>query len=126
MEKIHLLVLFGLVVLTSCNNKIEKDTAKILVSYNNAISEHRYNVQKIKDTFAPIGLSSREQNALLGTSWIQVNWNEIRTKYKIDSLENDFLEKYGEDEFNILSLKTSENFESKMNYHNQNYIKTSP
>jgi len=75
MEKIHLLVLFGLVVLTSYNNKI---------------------------------------------------WNVIRSKYKIDSLEKYFLEKYGEDEFNILSLKTSENFESKMNYNNQNYIKTSP
>jgi hypothetical protein len=126
MEKIHLLVIFGIILLNSCSNKIEKDTTKILVTYNKSISEHRHNVQKIKDAFAPIGLSKREQNALLGTSWIQDNWNEIRTKYKIDSLENDFLEKYGEDEFNILSLKTSENFENKMNSNNHNYIKTSP
>ena len=126
MEKINLLVIIGLVILSSCNDKIEKDTTKILVTYNNAIYEHRHNVQKINNTFAPIGLSRREQNALIGTSWIQDNWNEIRTKYKIDSLENDFLEKYGEDEFNILSLKTSENFENKMNSNNHNYIKTSP
>ncbi len=103
MRKIHLLVIFGLVILSSCNNKIGKDTTKILVTYNNAISEHRQNVQKIKDTIAPIGLSRREQTALLWVSWIQNDWNEIRTKYKIDPLENDFLKKYGEDEFNILS-----------------------
>jgi len=127
MKSTYLLVLcIILMLLGSCSSGINKDTTKILVTYNNAIYEHRHNVQKIKDTFAPIGLSRREQNALIGTNWIQDNWNEIREKYKIDSLENDFLEKYGEDEFNILSLKTSENFENKMNQKDQNYIKTSP
>ena len=90
MEKIHLLVFFGLVVLTSCNTKIEKDSARILVTYNNAISEHRHNVQKTKDAIAPIGLSRQEHAALFGSSWIQNNWDEMRIKYKIDSLENAF------------------------------------
>jgi len=126
MRKNHLLIIFGLVILSSCNTKIEKDSARILVTYNNAISEHRHNVQKTKDAIAPIGLSRQEQTALFGSSWIQNNWNEMRIKYKIDSLENAFFLNYGEDEFNILSLKTSENFESKMNHQNQIYIKTSP
>lgn len=78
--------------------------------------------KNIRNAFASVGLLRLEQTALLGSSI----WNKMQIKYKIDSSVNAFFFNYRENEFNILSLETNENHESKMNKENQIYIKTSP
>jgi len=113
MKKFYIFFI-GLLILSSCGNNIEKDTAKILVTYNEAIAKHFQKLQEIDEISAEGGWSQSEQTAVYGVNWRQKNWDKIRSESIIDSLENNFFEKYGEHEYNILSIKVSDNFKNKM------------
>ncbi|MBS9768044.1 MAG: hypothetical protein KGV44_10980, partial [Flavobacteriaceae bacterium] len=50
-----------------------------------------------------------------GLDWEQKLWDKTYEKYKLKDLKKEFKQKFGEDEYNILSLKINEYFDKKMN-----------
>ncbi|MCG8732591.1 hypothetical protein G1K46_06180 [Tenacibaculum finnmarkense] len=83
---------------------------KILVTYNQAISEHKKAVSKIKLMlkYAP-GMSQ-----LLEYNWRQKAWDTMAVHYNIKKLKGDFRKEFGEDEFNKLILEIDQNWNRKM------------
>ena len=119
MKRILPLLVFLSLLITSCGDskedRIEKETAKILVTYNGAISKHKINVEETKRSSRVLGLSNMQMEMLYGSDWQQRGWDTLRTYYKIDSLETAFKDTFGEDEFNVLQLKVDSNWNEKMN-----------
>ena len=93
---------------------IERESAKILVTYNDAIGVYKQNVQKVIESARLFGWSNRDLTILKGSNWRQDGWDTLRVYFKIDSLQMSFKEKFGEDEYNVLRLKIDENFNEKM------------
>lgn len=94
-------------ILIACGNNIEKDSTKILVVQNDLITRYKKEVSEMENN--PFS------NILSGTNWKQNTWDDIYVNSKMDSLKSVFEIEYGEDEYNKLSLKLSDNFELKMN-----------
>lgn len=118
-----LLLLFSVLFLTvSCGesqqekkDRIEKETAKILVTYNEAISEHKLAVNRKLESARFLGMSNMDIKMLHGSDWQQKGWDTLRVYYKIDKLETSFKNTFGEDEFNVLQLKVDNNWDEKVN-----------
>lgn len=94
---------------------IEKKIAKILITYNDAISKHKKNVNEVYEGARFFNLSNTQLKMSKGFDWEQKGWDTIRVYYKIDSLEKSFLNEFGEDDFNVLKLKIDENWDKKIN-----------
>ena len=102
-------------LLSSCGKseeeKIELATAKILVNYNKIISK----VKKYESESEAWGLGSSYQGSdayMLGS--IKENYKKKQfNEFKIDSLQKDFLEKFGEDNYNLLLIKIDDNLNNK-------------
>lgn len=116
-----LLLLFLSVIIISCGEsekekqaRIEKETAKILVTYNKAISDHKLAVNEKIEGARFLNLSNMQFKMLNGPNWQQEGWDTLRVHYKIDSLNTTFKETFGEDEFNVLQLKIDDNWNEKM------------
>ena len=95
--------------------KIEKETAKILVTYNKAISTHQLAVNEKIESARFFNLSDMQFKMLNGPNWQQEGWDTLRVYYKLDSLRTSFKNTFGEDEYNVLQLKIDENWNEKMN-----------
>lgn len=122
MKKSLLLLLSIFVLTVSCGesdkerqHRIEKETAKILVTYNSAISKHKLNINETIRSSRVLGLSNMQMEMLYGSDWQQKGWDTLRVYYKIDSLETSFKNTFGEDEFNVLQLKVDNNWNEKVN-----------
>jgi hypothetical protein len=118
MKKIILLLISISILTVSCGEnkkeKIEKETAKILVTYNEAISKQKIAVSEKIEAARFFNLTDTQFKMLNGSDWQQKGWDTLRTYYKIDSLETAFKNTFGEDEYNILQLKVDNNWNEKM------------
>lgn len=107
-KKITLLI--GLLFIIACGNNVEKDSTKILVVQNDLITKYKKEINEIETN--PIASIAIKFN---GPNWRQDKWDKMFQNSALDSLKNAFKESHGEDEYNVLSLKISDNFEKKMN-----------
>jgi len=98
----------------SKKERIEKDTAKILIRYNTAIAKYKKNVNDVYEGARFLGFSNTDILMVRGVDWKQKGWDTLRVYYKIDSLERVFNNLYGEDEYNLLKLKIDDNWNNKM------------
>lgn len=128
MRKITLI--FFTIILFSCGNKpkeekqvnkiknqteaIEKQSVKILVTFNQAIKEHKKAVSDVYEMARQLNWSDRTLSKMR-PNWKQKGWDTLYVHFKIKKLTSDFKEKFGEDEFNKLQLKIDENWNKKMN-----------
>ncbi len=129
MKKIILLLLSSMLMISCGETKrekeariaketqqqIQKETAKIIVAWNNAISEFKKEVDK-SDSAMSI-FSSENKLLLRGADWKQKLWSKISSKYRLQEKGNQFKQKFGQDEYNILDLKVDDNFDKKMKYY---------
>lgn len=117
MKKSLFLLLIIPIFITSCGQskkeKMEKDTAKILVTYNKAIAAQKKAVNEVYQSAQLVGYTNQELLYLKGVNWQQKSWDTMRVHYKIDSLENSYSKLFGKDNYNILKLKIDKNWNEK-------------
>jgi len=97
--------------------QIEKATAKIIVTYNDAIAAHKRNVEKVKESYRFwSNYGQKGVNALktINGNYEQRSWDTTYVYFKLDSMENSFKERFGEDDYNVLRLKIDDNFNEKI------------
>lgn len=116
MKKRYFCLLVSVLLLNvSCGEsekeKIEKETAKIIVAYNDAIATHK---KEVRETINGANLFGIDVDFFNGANWRQKGWDTLRVFYKLDSLEMSFKKNFGEDNFNILKVKIDENWNNKM------------
>jgi len=96
------------------NDKVEKKTVKILITYNDAIAKHKKAVNSVYESARFFNLSEMDLKMNKGFNWEQKGWDTLRVYYKIDCLEKSFKTEFGEDDFNVLRLKIDQNWEEKI------------
>lgn len=94
--------------------RIDKETAKIIVAYNDAIITHKKKVKEAIEGAHLFGISYSNIDFFYGSDWRQKGWDTLRVFYKIDSLEKAFKNNFGEDNYNVLKVKIDENWNKKM------------
>jgi|GEM_PF-2602565 len=118
MKKKLFLLLSIYILIISCGeskkDRIEKKTAKILITYNEAIAKHKKAVSEVYQVAHLWGLSNNDLILTKGVDWQQKGWDTLRVYYKLDSLQDDFYNLFGEDNYNVLKLKIDDNWTNKM------------
>ena len=126
MKKI--IFIFFILILISCGNTskeekqvnktvtkaLETQSVKILVTYNQAIKEHKKAVSEVYEMAKQLNWSDRTLSKMR-PNWKQQGWDTLYVHYKIKDLTSKFKEKFGEDESYKLQLKIDENWVKKMN-----------
>lgn len=92
---------------------IERETAKILVAYNEVISQYKEKVQAKIDAARFLGWNNRQMNFWWGFNWEEEIMDTLMVEHKLDSLHASFYIRFGEDEYNLLRLKVDENIDRK-------------
>lgn len=105
---IAIIILMNSLTIISCNNHKDRDAVEILTTYNKAFEEFHTRAGELNSYF--------DQNLISQMNMHQALWNDISKTYRFDSIENIYLEKYGQHAYNELQLKISDNFDRKMRW----------